>query len=68
MRSRYRAREPEGRHFITSTIVGWLPVFTTAVCCEILAGSFDYCQSSDAIRGHDLLETESKTVQQALFF
>src|SRR5437879_2777641 len=29
MRSRYKAREANGRYFVTSTIVGWLPVFTT---------------------------------------
>src|SRR5205085_9091675 len=29
MRSRYRINEPDAAHFITSTIVEWLPVFTT---------------------------------------
>jgi hypothetical protein len=29
MRSRYRIHEPHGIYFVTSTIVEWLPVFTT---------------------------------------
>ena len=31
MRSRYRIHEPDAAHFITSTIIEWLPVFTTEV-------------------------------------
>jgi hypothetical protein len=45
MRSRYTAREPERAHFVTSTIVDWLPVFHTAACCDILAGSLDVYRS-----------------------
>jgi len=29
MRSRYRIHEPDAAHFITATIIEWLPVFTT---------------------------------------
>jgi len=44
MRSRYRINEPDAAHFITSTVVAWLPVFTTQACCDILARSFAYCR------------------------
>jgi len=44
VRSIYRVNEPDRAHFVTSTIVGWLPVFTTTACCDILVGSFDYCR------------------------
>jgi hypothetical protein len=44
MRSRYTVRESEQAHFITSTIVDWLPVFQTAACCDILAGSLEFCR------------------------
>ena len=50
MRSRYKAREPEGRYFVTSTIVGWLPVFTTAACCDILVSSFEYCRQHKGLK------------------
>ena len=50
MRSRYRVHEPERAHFVTSTIAGWLPVFTSLACCEILAGSFAYCREHKGLR------------------
>ena len=31
MRSRDRIHKPRAAYFVTSTIVAWLPVFTTAV-------------------------------------
>ena len=52
MRSRYRVHEPDRAHFITSTIVGWLPVFTSPACCEILTGSFAYCREHKGLRLH----------------
>ena len=36
MRSRYRIHEAHATYFVTSTIVEWLPVFTTKACCDIL--------------------------------
>jgi len=50
VRSRYRVNDFERAHFVTSTIVGWLPVFTTAACCDILVGSFDYCRRHKQLR------------------
>src|SRR5687767_3071352 len=44
MRSRYRVHLPDRAHFVTCTIVEWLPVFTSAACCDILLGSFEYCR------------------------
>jgi putative transposase len=41
MRSRYRIHVPEAPHFITSTVVSWLPVFTTTHRCDILVESLD---------------------------
>ena len=45
MRSRYRIGNPQQAHFITSTVVEWLPVFTTSACCEILVQSLAHCQA-----------------------
>src|SRR5437879_4291551 len=50
MRSRYYVREKERAHFITSSIVGWLPVFTTQACCEILVQALDYCRRSKGLK------------------
>jgi REP element-mobilizing transposase RayT len=49
MRSRYRVHERDQAHFITSTIVGWLPVFTTAARCDILVNSLEYCRAHKAL-------------------
>ena len=42
MRSRYRVHEPDRAHFVTSTIVAWLPVFTSPECCQIFVDAFAY--------------------------
>ncbi len=52
MRSRYQIHEPDRPHFITSTIVGWLPVFTSPACCDILVGAFAYCREHKGLRLH----------------
>ncbi|MGB8356136.1 MAG: transposase [Chthoniobacteraceae bacterium] len=50
MRSRYRVNEPHNAHFITSTIVQWLPVFTSATYCDILVESMEYCRLHKGLR------------------
>ena len=50
MRSRYRINAENAAHFITSTVVEWLPVFTTSACCDILVRSFDYCRQHKGLR------------------
>jgi REP element-mobilizing transposase RayT len=35
---------------VTSTIVEWLPVFTSAACCDILVGSFEYCRQHKMLK------------------
>jgi putative transposase len=52
MRSRYRINNEGVAHFITSTIVEWLPVFTTTACCNILVHSFEYCRQQKGLRVH----------------
>ena len=52
MRSRYRIHEPDAAHFITSTITEWLPVFTSAACCDVLIRSFDHCRQHKCLRIH----------------
>src|SRR5438093_5679685 len=52
MRSRYRINERRFAHFVTATIVSWLPVFTTAARCNILVQSFEYCRAQKGLKIH----------------
>jgi putative transposase len=44
MRSRYKILENDGVHFITSTIVEWIPVITKKEYFEIIIESLTYCK------------------------
>ena len=50
MRSRYQAKQPDVAYFVTSTVVEWLPVFTTAARCDILVEALAYCREHKALR------------------
>jgi len=52
MRSRYRVLEPQAPHFITATIVEWLPVFASPPCCDILLRTLEYCREHRALKIH----------------
>ena len=52
MRSRYRIHVRDAAHFITSTVVAWLPVFTTAARCDIIVQSFEYCRAHKGLKIH----------------
>ncbi|MDR4504414.1 MAG: transposase [Candidatus Scalindua sp.] len=50
MRSRYRITEKEGIYFVTSTIVEWIPVFTTQKYCDIVIDSLRFCKDHKGLR------------------
>jgi REP element-mobilizing transposase RayT len=50
MRSRYKIVESEGIYFVTSTIVEWIPVFTSAPYFEIVTQSLAYCRQHKGLR------------------
>ena len=52
MRSRYRVNNENAAHFVTSTIVEWLPVFTTQACCDVVVRSFEYCRAQKGLKIH----------------
>ncbi len=52
MRSRYRIFEKRQAHFITGTIVAWLPIFTTAPRCDILVRALEYCRAQKDLQIH----------------
>ncbi len=43
MRSRYKIYEKEAAHFITSTIVEWIPIFVNQAYFDILVSAFNFC-------------------------
>jgi putative transposase len=50
MRSRYKITDQDGIYFITSTIVEWLPVFTSQPYFDILIQSFTYCRQHKGLK------------------
>jgi REP element-mobilizing transposase RayT len=50
MRSRYRIHHPDRAHFVTCTIVEWLPVFTSLTCCDILVKSLEHCRCNKGLK------------------
>jgi len=50
VRSRCVAREEYQAHFVTSTIVDWLPVFTSSACCDIVTEAFVYCRKHKELK------------------
>jgi REP element-mobilizing transposase RayT len=57
-RSRYRFGEPKRPHFLTCTIVGWLPVFTRPESVQIVLDSWKFLHEHErmSIMGYVILE------------
>jgi len=49
MKSRYKFMTKDGMHFITCTILEWIPVFTSAPYFQILIDSLKYCQKEKSL-------------------
>lgn len=52
MRSRYKIAELEAPHFLSCTIVGWLPVFTRQKYLDIITASLNFCRQQKGLRLH----------------
>jgi len=50
MRDSYKITDKDGVHFITSTIIEWLPVFTQGSYFEIIIDSLKYCMRSKVLK------------------
>ena len=50
MRSRYKFTEKEGIYFLTSTVVDWLPIFTSESYFEILINSLKFCREKKGLQ------------------
>ncbi len=51
-RSRYRVYEPTAPHFITCTILHWIPIFTRTQTTDIIFSSLKYLQENDNLKIH----------------
>ena len=52
MSEKYKFHNPTGIYFITTTIVGWIDVFTKPVYCDIVIDSLKYCQKEKGLVIH----------------
>ena len=49
-RSRYKIYEPTHPHFITLTVLHWIPLFTNTKSVDILLNCFRYLQQNDNLK------------------
>lgn len=68
MRSRYKITEKDGIYFITSSIVWWIPVFTSQKYFDILIDSFKFCQREKGLKiyAYTILDNHFHAIVAAL--
>ena len=54
-RSRYVITEPDKPHFLTCTVMEWLPVFTRPEAVSILLASWKYQRENEGLRSMAML-------------
>lgn len=66
-RSRYVILEPEKPHFLTCTVVEWMPVFTRPDAVQIILDSWGHLRLHEGLRlfGYVILENHLHFVAQA---
>ena len=52
MSEKYKFGDPEGMYFVTSTVVGWVDVFTRPELKHIVIDSLRYCQKEKGLAIH----------------
>ena len=51
-RSRYKIYEPTHPHFVTCTILNWIPIFTRKESTDIIFESIQYLQKEENLKTH----------------
>ncbi len=66
-RSRYKIYEPAYPHFITCTVLHWIPLFTRKESVEIVLESFKYLQQTDNLKlyAYVILENHIHIIAQS---
>lgn len=49
-RSRYKIHEPTYPHFVTCTVLHWIPIFTRSETTEMIFDSLKYLQRNDNLK------------------
>ncbi len=67
MRSRYTFAHPDGIHFLTATVVDWIPVFATRESSQILVDALKFCRTNKGLRlyAYVLMENHLHLVAEA---
>jgi len=52
MSEKYKFNNPDGIYFITSTLTGWVDLFTRVDYCQIILDSLKYCQKNKGLVIH----------------
>ncbi|MBI5887043.1 MAG: transposase [Deltaproteobacteria bacterium] len=50
MRTRYKTVESGAVYFMTSTIVEWIPIFTSSLYCDVIIDSLKYCMGNKGLK------------------
>ncbi len=66
-RSRYSIRETQAPHFLTCTVINWIPVFTRPQTVDIILNALQYRQQHNGwkVYGYVILENHLHLVVQA---
>lgn len=66
-RSRYKITEQDRPHFLTNTIINWIPVFTRPDSVQIILDSLSYIQTKHDVKiyGYVILENHIHWIAQA---
>ncbi len=66
-RSRYKIHEPTFPHFVTCTVLHWIPIFTRVETTEIIFNSLKYLQQHDNFKlyAYVILENHLHMVAQS---
>ena len=66
-RSRYKIYEPSQPHFLTCTVINWIPIFTRPATTQIILDSFQFLQQERDVRiyGYVILENHLHWIAQA---
>ncbi len=67
MRSRYRIVETDGVHFLTCTVVEWLPAFIGKDACDLVVATLDNLRQRKGLRlyGYVIMENHLHLVASA---
>jgi len=66
-RSRYKIYEPSAPHFLTCTVINWIPIFTRPDTVQIILDSFNYMQRERGLKiyAYVILENHLHWIVQA---